>query len=268
VTQLVPAEYRNPGALAPGGVLVVGGGQTGVQIAEELALTGRPVYLSVGRSWWAPRRYRGLDMTRWLRLLHWFEQTVDDLPPGARTGRTNPQLTGAGGGHDISAHTLARDGVTVVGRLRDIRTGVASFGDGLAADLAMADQEARAFLHRIDAFVATGELDAPPEAWPADLADEEKASLDLAWARTAPTALDLVAAGVNVVIWATGYHPDLAWVGLPFLAPDGHPIQRRGVTNVPGLFILGLDWQHTAKSGLFAGIDEDATYLAAAMASP
>ena len=90
---------------------------------------------------------------------------------------------------------------------------------------------------------------------------------DLAWARTAPTALDLAAAGVRTVIWATGYRPELSWVGLPFLAPDGHPIQRRGVTNVPGLFILGLDWLHTAKSGLFAGIDEDATYLAEAMAA-
>ena len=110
VTQVVAPAYRNPRSLPPGAVLVVGSGETGCQIAEELVRAGRRVFLSGGRSWWAPRRYRGRDVAVWSRLVGWFERTVDELPPGARTGQSNPQLTGGDGGHDMNVHTLAREG--------------------------------------------------------------------------------------------------------------------------------------------------------------
>jgi putative flavoprotein involved in K+ transport len=263
ISQIVAADYRNPETLAHGAVLIVGSGETGCQIAEELARSGREVYLSGGRSWWAPRRYRGRDIATWLRVTGWFERRVEDLPPGAHAGQPNPQLTGAGGGHDINSHSLERDGVRLLGRLRGISDGTAFISDDLAANVASADAEARRFLESIDRAIETQQLEAPAEDLPPDLqvrrrrpapsADED---------RRTPLQLDLTKISVGTVIWATGYRPDFSWVRLPFLDADGYPVQRRGVTSVDGLYVLGLDWLHTAKSGLFAGITDDASYLA------
>src|SRR5829696_8183289 len=260
VTQVVAPAYRNPQSLPPGAVLVVGSGETGCQIAEELIRAGRTVFLAGGRSWWAPRRYRGRDAAAWLRLLGWLVRTVDELPPGVRTGQSNPQLTGSDGGHDISGHTLARQGVTLLGRLQDIRDGRAFFAADLAANLAWGDEQARSWLQAIDDQIDQQGLEAPPEDWPKDLLTSEDHSYEV------PTELDLADAGISTFIWAMGYRPDLEWVGLPILDTDGYPIQRRGVTSVPGLYILGLDWLHTARSGLFTGVGEDAAYLAVQIA--
>jgi putative flavoprotein involved in K+ transport len=268
ILQMVAADYRNPEALPPGSVLVVGSGETGAQISEELARSGRDVYLSGGRSWWAPRRYRGRDMAAWLRLTGWFERLAEDLPPGVRTGQPNPQLTGAGGGHDLNAHSLARDGVRLLGRLRAIRDGTAFFSDDLAANLASADAEARKLLESIDRLIEIDQLDAPVEDLPPDLRSSGRGlEPSTEEGRRAPLELDLRAAEVGTVIWAAGYRPDFSWVRVPFLDPDGHPRQRRGVTSVKGLYVLGLDWMYNAKSGLFAGISDDAAYLASIVAS-
>jgi putative flavoprotein involved in K+ transport len=256
VAQVPAPTYRNPAVLPPGAVLIVGSGETGCQIAEELCRAGRTVYLCCGRSWWVPRRYRGRDLTAWFRVVGWFDRTVDDLPPGVRTGQTNPQLTGSDGGHDISAHTLARAGVILLGRLQGVRDAQIALAPDLAQNLAWGDEQGLAFLRIIDEYIAEQHLEVPEEAWPADLCSAD----DLA--RYSPTQLDLRSAGITTLIWATGYRPDLGWVRLPILDREGYPNQRRGVTAVPGLYILGLDWLHTAKSGLFAGISEDAAYLA------
>jgi putative flavoprotein involved in K+ transport len=260
VTQMVAPAYRNPRSLPPGAVLVVGSGETGCQIAEELVRAGRRVFLAGGRSWWAPRRYRGRDVAAWARLIGWFERTVDELPPGARTGQSNPQLTGGDGGHDINGHTLAREGVTLLGRLQDIRDGKAFFAADVAANLAWGDQQTRIWLQAIDDLIAQQGLEALEEDWPSDLRTSEVSPHE------APTELALANVEIRTVIWAMGYRPHLDWVGLPFLDAEGYPIQRRGVTPIPGLYILGLDWLHTAKSGLFAGVGEDAAYLAGQIA--
>lgn len=261
ITQVVPYDYRNPRLLPPGAVLVVGSGQTGCQIAEELVRGGRPAFLAVSRSWWLPRRYRGRNASAWLRALGWMKRRVDELPPGARTGKANPQLTGGDGGHDINAHTLAREGVQLLGRAQGVHDGKLILGADLAANVAWGDEQARTFLHAIDEHIKNQGLEAPAEDWPRDL----DATEDLT--QQASGELDLVAAGVSTVIWATGYRPDLGWVGLPFLDAEGYPIQRRGVTKSPGLYILGLDWLYTAGSGLFPGLADDASYLAAHMAA-
>ena len=260
IAQVVPYAYRSPAALPPGAVLVVGSGQAGCQIAEELRRAGRMVYLSVGRSWWAPRRYRGQDLSLWLRTVGWFDRTVDTLPPGARTGLPNPQFTGSGGGRDLNVHTLAAEGVVLLGRLQAIRDGTITLAPDLAGNLAMGDEQAMGTLRAIDDLIREQVLDAPA----ADPPDYLLPATELA--RGTPTELDLDAAGVSAVIWSTGYRPDLGWVQLPVLDPQGYPVQRRGVTAVPGLYVLGLDWLHSAKSGLFAGIGEDAAYLAARIA--
>jgi putative flavoprotein involved in K+ transport len=149
--------------------------------------------------------------------------------------------------------------VRLLGRLQDVRDGRAFFAVDLAANLAWGDEQARSWLQAIDDLIAAQGLEAPAEDWPDDLLT----STD--YSHYAPTELDLADVGISMVIWAMGYRPDLGWVGLPFLDAEGYPIQRRGVTTVPGLFILGLDWLHTAKSGLFAGVGEDAAYLAERM---
>jgi putative flavoprotein involved in K+ transport len=264
VIQLVPADYRNPNGLPPGRILIVGSGETGVQIAEELARSGREVFLAGGRSWWAPRRYRGRDIATWLRLTGWFERLASDLPAGARAGLPNPQLTGAAGGHDISPHSLAHDGVTLLGRLRGISNGILRFADDVAANVAWGDEQARSFIVGVDRLVDEQHLEVSPPDLPADLVDgrHEPRSFE-----AAPKELDLARDAISTVIWATGYRPDLGWLDLPFLDHDGYPIQRRGVTRVPGLYVIGLDWLHTAKSGLFAGIVDDSSFLAAAIAS-
>ena len=267
IRQMVAADYRNPQELAHGGVLIIGSGETGCQVAEELARSGREVYLSGGRSWWAPRRYRGRDIAAWLRLTGWFDRLAEDLPSGVHAGQPNPQLTGAGGGHDINPHSLARDGVRLLGRLRGITKGVAFFSDDLAANVDWADAEARKLLESIDSVIETQGLDAPPEELPADLRPSGRGSASSADRDRPALDLDLGRAGIGTVIWATGYRPDFGWVRLPFVDADGYPLQRRGVTPVDGLYVLGLDWLHTAKSGLFAGIGDDATHLSAVIAS-
>jgi putative flavoprotein involved in K+ transport len=257
IAQVDPYTYRNPAALPPGAVLVVGSGESGCQIAEELVRAGRRLYLCVGRSWWLPRRYRGRDIAGWMRAVGWFERTVDELPRGSRTGQANPQLTGGDGGHDLSAHTLAREGVQLLGRLQDVRAGTAVLSGDLAANLAWGDEQARTWLQAIDDHIQEQAVAASEETWPDDLRTRGDLVQD------APRELDLAKAGVTAVIWATGYRPDFRWVGLPFLDAEGYPVQRRGVTAIPGLYVLGLDWLHSAKSGLFAGVGEDAAYLAA-----
>ena len=265
ITQLVGSDYRSPQTLPPGNVLIVGSGETGCQIGEELARAGREVLLSCGRSWWLPRRYRDRDIAAWLRLVGWFDRKTDDLPRGVRAGEPNPQLTGAAGGHDISAHTLSRDGVRLLGRLLDVRDGYAYFADDVVANVRFGDDQAGQFLDRIDALVDEESLDVPPADRPDDLAFTADSLPVFTDAGT--TKLALEKEGIDVVLWATGYKHDFEWVGLPFLAPDGFPIQTRGVTAIPGLFVLGLDWLYNAKSGLFAGLGDDAAHVASVIDS-
>lgn len=261
IAQVVPYSYRNPASLSPGAVLVVGSGQAGCQIAEELRRAGRPVYLSVGRSWWAPRRYRGRDVSLWFRDIGWFDRTVDGLPPGARAGQPNPQFTGSGGGRDLNLHTLAAEGVVLLGRLLGIRDGTVALASDVAESLAWGDEQAERRLLEIDEHIRERGLNAPAPDPPV----YSRTAAELA--RGAPEELNLADAGIGVVVWATGYRPALHWVRVPILDADGWPRQRRGVTETPGLYVLGLDWLHSARSGLFAGIGEDAAHVAAVMAA-
>jgi putative flavoprotein involved in K+ transport len=222
IAQVVPYAYRNPTSLPPGAVLVVGSGQAGCQIAEELRRAGRQVYLSVGRSWWAPRRFRGRDVSLWLRDIGWFDRTVEGLPPGARAGLPNPQFTGSGGGRDLNAHTLAVEGVVLLGRLLGIRDGTIALAPDLDVNLAWGDEQAESRLLAIDEHVRERGLDVPAP----DLPVYSRVAAEIA--REAPQELNLAAAGIGAVIWATGYRPDLGWVRLPILDADGWPASGAG----------------------------------------
>jgi putative flavoprotein involved in K+ transport len=246
VVQLSASAYRNPNALPEGGVLVVGAGASGCQIAEELQQAGRRVVLSVGAHRRVPRRYRGRDFIWWINVLG-----LDDKVIEAGAVRQPPLLiSGANGGHTVDLRRYAASGMVLAGRFVDAQDGVASFASDLAANLAGGDESYATFVRGADAFAAGSELSLPTEP---DPAYPEPVGIE---------TLDLRAAGIGSVIWATGYRYDFDWIDLPVFAADGRPIHRRGVTDVPGAYFLGLQYLHKTKSSFLSGVGEDAAYLA------
>jgi putative flavoprotein involved in K+ transport len=259
IHQLHAHDYRNQAQLPPGGVLLVGSGQTGVQIAEELHEAGRTVTLSVGHCGRVPRRYRGRDIFWWLRSLVVDGPrvgaelpTVDELPGPRARFACNPQLSGHGGGHDVNLRRLADQGIRLVGRFKAGEARRASFAEDLSANLAFADAffDER-FRDLIERFAERAGLDLPPD-------DREPFELEV----PEVTELDLRAEGISTVLWTTGYAPDYGWLDLPVLDELGVPRQVRGVSEVPGLTFLGLLWQHNQASANLVGVAADADYLA------
>lgn len=257
IKQLHSGEYRNPGALPSGPVLVVGSAQSGCQIAEELYQSGRKVYLCVGSAGRAPRRYRGKDITWWLDRIGFFDRTVDKLPSPKAKFAGNPHVSGKDGGHSLNLHQFARDGVVLLGRIQDARDGKILLAPDLNENLAKVDKFEADLLKGIDDLIEKNRLDAPHENVP-QLRDGYEAELI--------TELDLKAAGIASVIWAMGYKFDFSWIHLPIFDEDGYPVQERGVTKYPGLYFLGLPWLHTVKSGLFLAVGDHAAYIASHIA--
>jgi putative flavoprotein involved in K+ transport len=250
--QVTANRYSNPGQLPPGHVLVVGSGGSGFQIAEDLLQSGRGVFLSVGRHRRVPRRYRGKDFGWWQELTGASDTTVGSLPPDARA----PLLTGVNGGQDADLRRLARDGVTLVGSLRDIHGGRLFFASDLEENLAQGDQAFDQFTRSVDEYILEHGL--------ATLGEPRPDPPATARPSTAPPIrdLDVRAAGITSVIWATGYQYDFRWVKCPVLDAGGTPVHRRGITAVPGLYFLGLPRLHKVKSAFLWGVGEDAAYLA------
>ena len=258
VLQLHSGQYRNPASLPPGAVMVVGSGQSGCQIAEELYKSGRRVYHSIGSAGRAPRRYRGKDTYEWLVLAGFFDRTPDMLPSPKARFAPDPHLSGAGGGHTLNLHRFARDGVTLLGHLRGATDGRLDVAPDLHESLSKADQFEAQLVKLIDGYIAKNGLDAPEERLP-----ELRDGFDQA----VITELDVRTAGITTVIWAAGYRFDFSWVKLPVCDEDGYPVQERGVTRYPGLYFVGLPWLHTRKSGLLLGVGEDAEYIAGRIAA-
>lgn len=252
VTQLHSSAYRNPEALPEGAVLVVGTGQSGSQIAEELHRHGRRVYLSVSGAGRLPRRYRGKDIIWWLTQVGFFDHTLETIPFPIDSF-VPPHVSSAGGGRNINLHRLAREGVALLGRLQDIQNGVARLSPDLKESLAKADAFEADVLRMLDGYIAARGMDAPQEQSEI-LRDGYDAELIL--------DLDLVASGIGSVIWATGYTPDRGLVKLPVFGAEGFPIQQRGVTDYPGLYFIGYPFLHKLKSGMFFGVGDDAGYIA------
>ncbi len=253
VLQLPSEQYRNPAGLPPGAVLVVGSGQSGCQIAEELRKSGRRVFLSVGTCGRAPRRYRGKDIFDWLEMIHFVDRTTEMLPSSKARFAPNPHVSGAGGGHDLNLHQFARDGITLLGHLRgatDERMGLAL---DLHESLAKSDQFEAHLLGMIDAAIARSGIDAPEEVRPV---------LRYGYDQQQIGELDIEAAGIGSVIWAAGYSFGHGLVKLPVTDGDGFPVQRRGVTKYPGLYFVGMPYLHTQKSGLLVGVGDDAAFIA------
>jgi putative flavoprotein involved in K+ transport len=259
IQQLHSHDYRRPEQLAEGAVLVVGTGQSGTQIAEELHRSGRDVHLAVSMCPSAPRRYRGKDIIWWLleTFLHGAKHgvpfpTVDDLPTPAARFACNPHLSGTDGGHDIQLRQLARRGMHLYGRLESIEGATARFSDDLAARLTFADRQFdEEFRPLFDAYISAAGIDAPPDDRPPP--DD--------FTPPSVTELDLTRAGIASVIWATGYGLDFGWVDLPLVDEWGYPKHVRGVTEHPGLYAVGLPWLYSEPSSVFAGVGADAAHV-------
>lgn len=259
IRQLHSQDYRRPGQLPAGGVLVVGSGVSGTQIVEELHAAGRKVHLAVSMCPAVPRRYRGRDSIWWLAqvFLHGAEvgvpfPTVAQLPSPAARFDCDPHVSGANGGHDISLRAFARRGVRLYGRLESASGAVVRFSADLAERL---EFEERAFDQQFrpmfDAYIAAAGIDAPPD----DRPPYDTFAPDIA------TELDLDAAAVTSVLWATGYRLDFGWVDLPVFDEWGYPRHERGVTEHPGLYAVGLRWLHSEPSSVFAGVGADAEHV-------
>ena len=253
VTQLHSSQYRNPSSLPDGAILVVGSGQSGAQIAEDLHLAGREVHLAVGSAPRVARRYRGRDCVAWLEDIGHYRMPITEHPEGpSARHEPNHYVTGRGGGRDIDLRAFAREGMRLRGRLLDCAGRELRFAPDLEANLDAADATMERIKDTIDRWIATQGLDVP-----------EEARYEPVW--TPPydggAPLDLVAGGVRSVIWATGFVPDWSWVKLDVVDERGHPEHLRGITPVDGLAVLGLPWLHTWGSGRFAGIAEDAGHV-------
>jgi putative flavoprotein involved in K+ transport len=253
VLQLHSSAYKNPQSLPAGDVLVVGTGQSGCQIAEDLHLAGRRVHLSVGSAPRVSRRYRGKDVVEWLDALGYYDLPVHDHPlKEAIRSRPNHYVTGRDGGRDIDLRQFAREGMRLYGRLRDIHENRLELADDLKANLDNADDVAEKIKTTIDAHIEANAIDAPAEARYVPV-----------WQPELPQAqLDYRAAGISAVIWSTGYAANFRWIELAAFDGKGYPTHQRGVTTLPGLYFLGLPWLYTWGSGRFSGIARDAAYVA------
>jgi putative flavoprotein involved in K+ transport len=257
VHQLHSSQYRTPGALPPGAVLVIGSGNSGCQIAEELCEAGRQVFLSVSAHQRTPRRYRGKDCIWWNLALG----DADTIASGEHKTQGSRLMTGAGGGHDIDLRNLARDGVVLLGRvLGDTGSGRLAIAADLVTNLARGDASLASLLRRCDEHAARhGLFLSPPDLAPAPLPEPKEVAEPI-------RALDIKERGITTILWANGSRCDFSWIDAPIFAGSRQPKHKRGATGVPGLYFLGLPWLYKWKSAFLFGVGEDAEHLAAQIA--
>ncbi len=249
------ARYRNPAGLPPGAVLVVGSGQSGAQIADELAAAGRDVLLATSRVARVPRRYRARDVHEWSVELGLYDQATELVTDPGEFREPHPMLSGARGGHTLALQQLARGGVRLLGRLVDAGDTKLTFAADLPENMQYADQRAAGFRRAVDAYLArAGMAAAPPDTDPAELS--------VPAIPDAPLALDTQAEGITSVVWCTGFGPDAGWVNVPVLRADGFPVHNRGITASPGLYVAGYPWLSTRGSGILYGVAADSARIA------
>ena len=252
ILQMHSEQYKNAQQLLDGAVLVVGSGQSGAQIAEDLHLAGKKVYLAVGEAPRCARFYRGKDVVDWLTEMKYYDMPVHEHPlkEGVRDN-TNHYVTGRDGGRDIDLRKFALEGMELFGKLLDGDRSKLRFAPTLKSVLDSADATYNSINQRIDQYIANNGIDAPAGSryqpvWEPDQEREE---------------LDLQAAGITDVIWCIGFRPDYQWLDVPVFNGKGYPTHERGVTGFPGLYFIGLPWLYTWGSGRFSGIDQDARYV-------
>jgi putative flavoprotein involved in K+ transport len=247
-------DYRNPGQLGDGGVLVVGASATGTQLADEIHRSGRPVTISVGEHVRAPRVYRGKDIEWWMDVTGLHDErydTIDDIDRARRL--PSFQLAGSPERKTLDLNALTAIGVRLVGRIAGIAEGKAQFSGSLHNNCAMADLKMNRLLNTIDEWAAEngrdGEVDAPHRLAPTDVE------------ATPPLLMDLTSGKIRTIVWATGYRPDYSWLKMPVLDRKGQIRHDGGVVDHLGLYLMGMQFLRRRKSALIDGAGDDAREL-------
>ena len=252
IVQIHSEQYRRAEDLPEGAVLVVGNGQSGAQIAEDLHLEGKKVILATGDAPRCARFYRGKDVVTWLAEMNYYDLPVEKHPlrEGVRDN-TNHYVTGRDGGRDIDLRQFAKDGMELYGLMTDIQDGEAKFLPNLNEALDQADAVYNRINASIDDYIAKNNISAPAGS-----------RYEPVWQPpTERTSLNIESANITSVIWCIGFKPDFSWVHASVFNGVGTPIHYRGVTAQAGLYFLGLPWLHTWGSGRFSGVARDAHYL-------
>ncbi|WP_317929516.1 NAD(P)/FAD-dependent oxidoreductase [Halioxenophilus sp. WMMB6] len=255
--QIHSANYRNPEQLPDGAVLVVGAGSSGVQIADELQRSGRQVYLSVGPHDRPPRAYRKRDFVWWLGVLG--EWDAEAVKPGAE--HVTIAVTGAQGGHTVDFRALGQQGITLVGRTQSFKEGVVTFQPDLVENVNRGDDNYFSYLDAADAYIARNGLDLPEEP------DARNRLADPECMLNPILELDLAAAGITTIIWATGFSQDFSWLQVNAFDANGKPAHQRGVSSEPGVYFVGLPWLSRRGSTFIWGVWHDAKHIAGHIAT-
>jgi putative flavoprotein involved in K+ transport len=256
VDQVNPLEYRRPDQLADGGVLVIGAAATGLQLADEIHASGRPVTLSVGEHVRMPRTYRGADIQHWMEAIGRLDERHDEVDDIVKARKVaSPQLVGTPERRTLDLNAVTDSGVQLRGRLGAIRDGVAMFSGGLRNHCTLADQKLGRLLDDIDAWITDHGLDA--DVGPAERFEPTRVT------RGAPLTLDLNSGEITTIIWATGFRPDLSWVELPVFDAVGHLRHDGGlVVDAPGVYLLGTSFLRRRRSSFLHGAVDDTRDLA------
>ena len=250
--QIHSSGYRRPDQLPPGEVLVVGTGQSGCQIAEDLHLAGRQVHLAVGSAPRVARRYRGRDVVAWLADMGYYRKAIGEFADTDTVRfRVNHYVTGRDGGRDIDLRVWARDGMRLHGRLSGVTGRTLQFAPDLEKNLDNADAVAESIKDSIDSYLDAHRIDAPPEPRYTPVWTPQRE----------PTRLDLDDTAITAVIWSTGFGRDDRWIDVPVFDGRGYPTHDRGVTSSPGLYFLGLSWQHPWPARHRPPVPVDCRYL-------
>jgi putative flavoprotein involved in K+ transport len=251
ILQVHTADYRNADQLPEGAVIVVGSGQSGCQIAEDLHLAGRKVHMVTGNAPRCARFYRGRDVVDWLADIGQYDITIAHDGMTKKKHDTNHYLTGRDGGRDLDLRKFALEGMKLYGRMTSVSDGKMVFEPNLKSNLDAADRVYNGINALIDRHITEKGIAAPEPSVYRPLWEPE----------VEPAALDLAAEGIGSMIWATGFTPDWSYVGLPIFDGTGYPVQRRGVTGVDGVYVLGLPWLWTWGSGRFLAVGKDAEHV-------
>jgi putative flavoprotein involved in K+ transport len=256
IQQLHSSSYKNPAQLGEGAVLVVGGGASGSQIAEELQSSGKTVYLSIGEHYRPPRAYRDRDYVWWLGVLGKWDEIKDSIKNGAKKKHVAFAVSGYNGGKTIDFRRLAHKGITVLGVTKSYENGVLHIAGDLAENVAAGDAAYFDVLREADAYVERNGITLPtePEAW--NLLD------DPACIKDPVLSLDLAQAGITTIVWATGFKYDYRWLAVEAFDERGMPYHKRGISAERGIYFLGLPELTNRASSFIYGCWHDAKYIA------
>jgi putative flavoprotein involved in K+ transport len=256
--QLHASEYRNPALLPDGAVLVVGSGQSGCQVTEDLLEAGRKVYLSTSMVPRVPRRYRGKDVMYWLKESKFLEIEPQNVTDPQMLTMKQPQVSGVGAlGRTVSLQSMAKAGAVILGKLANAEGDELYFQPNAAQHVMFADGFSKKAKEMIDEFIQKSGIDAPEsEPDPADEPDPAAAcASDI-------TTLNSRENNISSIIWTTGFGADFSWIKLPVTDTNGNPKHTNGISEVKGLYFLGFPWLRKRKSGIIYGISEDAEFIA------